>query len=788
MLSPLQRYEIGTPFVATTSAQTILIVAYVNSFFIVNDCSNNILYTIYGSPDGIKEGDKDSVNNLYSAAEIAKHWVSLETGTITSNKSMNVAIYPYKYFRIDVNTSTGESSGRIWTNTITKIFGISSSPATPEPSTYITGAVVSYSNLPAASDHSTELWLVKTTTGILFARKEKGIYLSDGLNWTWMSDYQILYDDSSTTFYDDGDNTKRMQLQLSSISPSTTRVLAVQDRDGTIALNEDLTFETNVANIKMDGAISAGLLNIIARSDHIHPSDTAKVSIIFVNTTYTVKTSGGDFTTIQSALDSLKNTWINSDVAVTISVDAGTWVHTSPIVFRHPNGNRINIIGASQVSTAITSFQSSSGSAGNYSVTINVASTTNMAANDFVIIKSTTGTGEYPAVRGCWKILSIDSSTRLTVKNTYRKAAFPALTLTGGSVICEKTILQFNGCDGLWIDGSAGHFYNLAIVGNGAGSCDGVNISQRGTYLGSGTIYFGEGSQTYLVGINGFSRYGFANTSVADVWAMGLVISGSGSYGLYSYANARISGTNVISSGNGSIGVYAADFSSIILTYSYAVGNATVGFYAWNGGKIQAQYCESWGNIYSGFQASGGGYIDNRNGKSCNNGYHGYSIGSGSFLYGTSAVATGNGSVAGYYGFYASVGSNIRADSTTSSGNSSGDYRAENNSYIKVTSYVGSPTFFPALDTIGNGNSIIKATDANATNLSSDGNISHTGTKIGFFSTAAAVKTVVADQASWADVIAGSDTVTLTDLNTKMKAIRDKLQELTDALQSYGII
>jgi hypothetical protein len=292
------RYEIGTPFTATTTIQSVLTIPYVNSFFVVNDGSNAITYTIYGSPDGVKTGDKDNVGNVYSAAEIAKHWVSVDTGSITSNKSINVASSPYKYFRIDVSTTSGSSAGRIWTNTITKIIGIGGSAtndkgyfATPTALTtayptstngasaivgstgtfwiwkdtawvdtnqastgkVISGTVVSYSNLPAANTHTDELWLVKTTTGILFARKEKGIYLSDGSTWTWASDYQILYDDSSTTFYDDGNNTKRAMFQLSGISPNTTRVLTFPDKDFTIAGTDDVALKVT-ANAAISGA------------------------------------------------------------------------------------------------------------------------------------------------------------------------------------------------------------------------------------------------------------------------------------------------------------------------------------------------------------------------------------------------------------------------------------------------------------------------------------------------------------------------------------------------------
>lgn len=59
---------------------------------------------------------------------------------------------------------------------------------------------------------------------------------------------------------------------------------------------------------------------------------------------------------------------------------------------------------------------------------------------------------------------------------------------------------------------------------------------------------------------------------------------------------------------------------------------------------------------------------------------------------------------------------------------------------------------------------------------------------LGFFNNTPVTKTAVADQAAWANVSSGSDSVDLTDLNTKMQAIRDKLQDLLDALQSYNLV
>jgi len=57
-------------------------------------------------------------------------------------------------------------------------------------------------------------------------------------------------------------------------------------------------FETNTANIKMDGTVSVGSSNNIPRADHVHPSDTTKVS---------KAQNGSDFADRQTTINNLTN-------------------------------------------------------------------------------------------------------------------------------------------------------------------------------------------------------------------------------------------------------------------------------------------------------------------------------------------------------------------------------------------------------------------------------------------------------------------------------------------------
>lgn len=53
------------------------------------------------------------------------------------------------------------------------------------------------------------------------------------------------------------------------------------------------SFETNTSNIKMDGTVSVGTSNNIARADHVHPSDTIKQNLINLPTNNNIVTTDG---------------------------------------------------------------------------------------------------------------------------------------------------------------------------------------------------------------------------------------------------------------------------------------------------------------------------------------------------------------------------------------------------------------------------------------------------------------------------------------------------------------
>lgn len=56
----------------------------------------------------------------------------------------------------------------------------------------VVGIVDTFADLPAASEHDAEVWLVKTTTGVIYVnRKVAGFYLSNGTSWTLITPFDI---------------------------------------------------------------------------------------------------------------------------------------------------------------------------------------------------------------------------------------------------------------------------------------------------------------------------------------------------------------------------------------------------------------------------------------------------------------------------------------------------------------------------------------------------------------------------------------------------------------------
>lgn len=109
---------------------------------------------------------------------------------------------------------------------------------------------------------------VKTAsgTGVTVAQGKRNLVYTDGTN---------VYDG-----FNDFDNIALTGVSTAptpATGTNTTQIATTAFVNAEIAA--DRPFEATTANIKMDGAQSVGLLNTVARGDHVHPTDTSRAPL-----------------------------------------------------------------------------------------------------------------------------------------------------------------------------------------------------------------------------------------------------------------------------------------------------------------------------------------------------------------------------------------------------------------------------------------------------------------------------------------------------------------------------
>lgn len=429
---------------------------------------------------------------------------------------------------------------------------------------------------------------------------------------------------------------------------------------------------------------------------------------------------------------------IRCDGTLTINLASGTHNLTSQIVVNSPDAQRIQILGASTLSTAATSQVSVSGSAKAYSVTIGVVSSSGASVGDYALIRTdVTGTGDFYAHAGIWKITAVDSggSNRLTLLNTHHGAAFPTNTLTGGSVRIIKTVLKFTGSDGFRFEGGQplGMLNQVALVGDWDVSAATGTSGAHGIIMSAPVIVGGASSNAAhnmtgnaivgeTVGISAWGEQGIAvggrctllanfvascsnrkrgwyseGGNIRNKFAIG---SGNGEDGFIADISGAIQANNSIASGNGLNGFWSTNNSLLACATSFATGNKANGFEARGLTRLAADGADAVGNTDSGFLAIDGGMIDADSAVATSNGVSGFYANSGSVIDCDNSTSTSNTG----YGYRSEYGSVVRAAGCTVSGNSVGNYYSRNDSVLfesgggvnpnDVGSYEVSPRFY----------------------------------------------------------------------------------------------
>ena len=89
-----------------------------------------------------------------------------------------------------------------------------------------------YSALPAAADHSGEIYIVLAAEGLwLIARKKAGMWRSDGSAWNRLGNFPDTYNTTNFQLYDNADNTKIIDFDATGITTGNARTIIMPDAD-----------------------------------------------------------------------------------------------------------------------------------------------------------------------------------------------------------------------------------------------------------------------------------------------------------------------------------------------------------------------------------------------------------------------------------------------------------------------------------------------------------------------------------------------------------------------------
>lgn len=265
--------------------------------------------------------------------------------------------------------------------------------------------------------------------------------------------------------------------------------------------------------------------------------------------------SGAPWATINKALSYLGGYRIANGVYVTINVAAGHYSFASSVNIRHVDGTQIRIVGATPVSKTMSSVQSSSGGAGNYSIIVNLDSVSDIAVGDYAIFRTCAGGTRPQCMFGVWEITNVDAvNTRITVTST-QQVNVPSGNVTA-AVTVLTSVLTFTGVNGITVtDGcSIGNRWEdkgiayLMIVGDLTAGTFGIST------LNSSSIFLEN-----VIGVSNFPINVMATiNSTVTVLKANILNSGKSSIGgLYAGSASVINAAGVLSCGSVGYGANA---------------------------------------------------------------------------------------------------------------------------------------------------------------------------------------------------------------------------------------
>ena len=320
-----------------------------------------------------------------------------------------------------------------------------------------------------------------------------------------------------------------------------------------------------------------------------------------------------------------------------VNLDAGVHNYASSIYIPLNWTKWANIQGASVANTTVTSIAGSSGSAGAWSVVLNVASTAGITApvggvtQSYAMISNATGGTNPSFIEGCWPVTAVGAGT-ITIATKHKYSAAPS-DAVAATVAVPSTVIKCTGCSGLqiWDGASAINVGNLVLVGDGVtANAHGIDLQDEGRLNVTGVLgIYGFGSYNFYANLNsecnstsgllaasGSASAGFVVESGAVVDSAAEIIStGNGGQGIYltggAYMRSLAASPAVCVSGNTSDGVYIAG-NAVLSTpggWTEATANGGYGAHTASGGMFDST---CYGDAYNTSGLFGGGTLVNR--------------------------------------------------------------------------------------------------------------------------------------------------------------------------------
>lgn len=329
-------------------------------------------------------------------------------------------------------------------------------------------------------------------------------------------------------------------------------------------------------------------------------------------TTLYISVSGSDITgdgslenpyaSFTGPVEYLKDKQINPNTNIYIRYLDGSHTLTSSGINAQylPHSDRIHVYGTTVLDRNITSVQSSSGSAGAYSVIYNVDDVSNISVGNYMLVSYNAANGTNPKYAcGVHEITNVDvGNSRLTVLSKHQKGS-PAGAVTASIKIFQTILNQYSTSSSIVCQyGKHIKLGGFVLVGGVSGN--GIQALATGsiavsstTPIGVAGFYIGAtvGGGGYAIldnsGFSGAHHINLLAQETSTLRATNGVVSGSDDIGVLSQISGNVSAANMVSTGNVGIGFYAIYTSTITASPSHSTGNVSYGWYATYNAMIQ---------------------------------------------------------------------------------------------------------------------------------------------------------------------------------------------------------